>query len=97
MKINPMPDDTPKPLIDYPNHYPFKVIGLRDTGFEEFVIQLFALAWGKPVPPEAIVENQSKGAKYVALTITLELHSEDQRLSMYALIHKEKSRILYYL
>jgi uncharacterized protein len=85
-----------KPLIEYPSVYAFKVIGLRGTGFEDLMAQLFETGWGASIPPDAVVENRSKGGKYVSLTISLELPSEQVRLKIYDLIHAEK-RIVYYL
>jgi uncharacterized protein len=94
MHSNSSPPD--KPLIEYPSVYAFKVIGLRGTGFEALMAQLFETGWGAGIPPEAVVENRSKGGKYVSLTISLELPSEQVRLQIYDLIHAEK-RIVYYL
>ncbi|MEW6434641.1 MAG: DUF493 domain-containing protein [Myxococcota bacterium] len=85
-----------KPLIDYPTIYEFKVMGRREDGFEDWVRLLFGRLMGSEVSRDSISENVSKQGNYVSLRVTLYLHSEEQRQSIYAGLHKEK-RILYYL
>lgn len=86
-----------KPLIEYPTEYSFKVMGRRADGFEEFVRQLFGRALGREVSNDSIAENVSNQGNYVSLTVSVYLHSEEQRQSVYAAIHSERQRILYYL
>ncbi|HLL52482.1 MAG TPA: DUF493 domain-containing protein [Myxococcaceae bacterium] len=84
-----------KPLIEYPTSYTFKVMGTQ-AGFRQVVEALFARLMGRQLPPEALVEKPSSGGKYVSISVTVELHSEEQRRGIYAEIHQEK-RIVYYL
>jgi putative lipoic acid-binding regulatory protein len=91
------PDADPKPLITYPTVYPFKVMGRRGEGFEEFVRALISTALGSEVSNDSIVENVSNKGTYVALTVSVNLLNEEQRQSIYASLHREKQRILYYL
>lgn len=88
--------DEPKPLIEYPTVYHFKVMGRREHGFAEWVRQLFSRAMGGEVSQDSIAENVSKQGTYVSLTVSVYLLSEAQRQHVYGVIHREK-RILYYL
>jgi hypothetical protein len=87
----------PKPLVEYPTVYAFKVMGRRDDGFAAWVRQLFTELMGAEVPGEAIAENVSKEGTYVSLTVSVLLVSEAQRQTIYARLHAERPRILYYL
>jgi putative lipoic acid-binding regulatory protein len=86
----------PRPLIDYPTIYEFKVMGRREDDFEDWVRLLFGRLLGSEVSRDSIAENVSKQGNYVSLRVTLYLQSEDQRQAIYAGLHREK-RILYYL
>lgn len=85
-----------KPLIEYPTVYAFKVMGKQEHGFREFVRGVFKRALGQEVSPDSISELPSSGNKYVSLTVSVYLLSEEQRIRIYEALHKEK-RILYYL
>ena len=85
-----------KPLVEYPTVYAFKVMGKQEHGFREFARSLFHRALGQEVPLDSISEQPSSQGKYVSLTISVYLLSEEQRIRVYELLHKEK-RILYYL
>lgn len=86
----------PKPLIEYPTVYAFKVMGRREDGFEDWVRALFSRLMGSEVARDSIAENVSKQGTYISLTVSLYLTDEAQRQAIYAGIHQEK-RILYYL
>lgn len=93
------PNDPPeekKPLIEYPTLYTFKVMGLQEHGFREYVRQLFKRLMGTEISPDSISEQPSSQNKYLSVTVTVYLLSEDQRRTLYAQLHKEK-RVLYYL
>jgi len=105
-----MPEDTPgdkppdrpmdgpadKPLIQYPTVYSFKVMGLQENDFPEYVRHLFGRLMGSEVSPDSISEQPSSRGKYVSVTVSVVLLSEDQRQAIYAALHQEK-RVLYYL
>lgn len=84
-----------KPVIEYPTHYTFKVMGVQE-GFREFVLELFERLLGRALPPEAVTEQPSRKGTYVSLSVTVHLHSEEQRRGIYHGLHQEK-RIVYYL
>jgi putative lipoic acid-binding regulatory protein len=85
-----------KPLIEYPTVYTFKVMGLQEHGFGEYVRQLFKRVMGTEVSPDSISLQPSSKGKYVSVTVSVYLLSEEQRRSIYTQLHKER-RVLYYL
>ena len=88
--------DGKRPLIEYPTIYHFKVMGKREHAFGEYVRRLFSRLMGSEVSPDSISEQLSRQGRYVSLTVTVYLLSEEHRHTIYAALHKEK-RILYYL
>jgi len=90
-----MADQTPKVLIEYPSVYTFKVMG-RVEGFRELVLGLFHRTLGQEISPDSVHEQPSSAGKYVSLSVSVYLLSEDQRVRVYGAFHQEK-RILYYL
>lgn len=89
-------DDKLPPLIAYPTVYAFKVIGKQEHGFAEFVKALFRRLMGSEISPDSISELPSRGNKYISLTVSVYLLSEEQRQTIYKQLHQER-RILYYL
>ncbi|MBS1153150.1 MAG: hypothetical protein H6Q89_4848 [Myxococcaceae bacterium] len=89
------PDALP-PLIAYPTDYAFKVIGKQEHGFREYIRLLFKRLMGTDVSPDSIAELPSRQGRYISLTVTVVLLSEEQRQTIYGQLFKEK-RILYYL
>ena len=98
-----MPEDKPsggapgdKPLIQYPTIYAFKVMGLQEGDFPAHVRQLFARLLATDLSPDSVQELPSSRGKYVSVTVSVVLHSEAQRLAVYAALHQDK-RVVYYL
>jgi putative lipoic acid-binding regulatory protein len=89
-------DSEKKPLIEYPTVYAFKVMGRQEHGFRAYVQALFKRLMGKEISPDSISELPSSRNKYLSLTVSVYLLSEEQRRGIYEQLHKEK-RILYYL
>ena len=85
-----------KPLIEYPTVYAFKVMGKLEHGFAEYIRQKFSRLRGSEISNDSISENVSKQGRYVSLTVSVYLLSEEQRQTIYAEIHTDK-RIVYYL
>jgi putative lipoic acid-binding regulatory protein len=85
-----------KPLIQYPTVYTFKVLGKQEHAFREYVRQIFKRALGTEVPLDSIAERPSRLGKYLSVSVTVYLLSEEQRRAIYEQLHKEK-RVLYYL
>jgi putative lipoic acid-binding regulatory protein len=88
--------DEKKPLIEYPTVYPFKVMGLQEHGFREYVRQLFGRILGTEISPDSISDQPSKGNKYLSVTVSVYLISEEQRRRVYETLHQER-RVVYYL
>ena len=84
------------PAIEYPTVYAFKVMGKQEHGFKEYVRQLFKRLLGSEISPDSISEQPSRQGRYVSLTVSVYLLSEEQRKSIYLSLHKER-RVLYYL
>ena len=88
------------PLIEYPTTYTFKVIGKQEHGFAAYVRTLFHRILGVEISPDSMSEQPSRGEKYLSVSVTVVLLSEEQRRHVYTELHKEKQslkRILYYL
>jgi putative lipoic acid-binding regulatory protein len=91
-------EETPdrKPLITYPAVYTFKVMGRQEHGFAEYVRQLFKRLMGQEISPDSVREQPSSRGKYVSVSVSVLLLSEEQRRAVYLQLHKER-RVLYYL
>ncbi len=85
-----------KPLIEYPTVYTFKVLGKQEHGFREYVRQLFKRMMGTDVPLDSISERPSRLGRYLSVSVSVYLLSEEQRRGIYFQLQKEK-RVLYYL
>ena len=85
-----------RPLIDYPTVYTFKVMGKQEHGFREYVRGLFHRIMGQEISQDSMSEQHSRGEKYLSVSVTVVLLSEEQRRHVYTELHKER-RIVYYL
>jgi putative lipoic acid-binding regulatory protein len=89
-----IPKELPKHT--YPTDYTFKVMGKQEHGFNEYVRQLFHRVLGQEISQDSMSELPSKGARYLSVSVTVVLLSEEQRARVYEALHKDR-RILYYL
>ncbi len=85
-----------KALITYPTIYTFKVMGRQEHGFREYVRQLFKRLMGTDISNDSLSEQPSSMGKYLSVSVSVYLLSEDQRRAIYEQLHREK-RVLYYL
>ena len=85
-----------KPLIEYPAVYTFKVMGKQEHDFVEYVRTLFTRLMGKALAHDAIQEQPSSKGRYVSLSVSVHLESEEHRRSIYAELHRDE-RVIYYL
>ncbi|MGA9526389.1 MAG: DUF493 domain-containing protein [Myxococcaceae bacterium] len=90
-----VPEDK-KPLIEYPTVYTFKVMGVQAEGFADHVKQLFRRLTGNQLADESVREQPSSRGKYVSLSVSVYLLSEEQRRSIYVELHRDE-RVVYYL
>jgi hypothetical protein len=85
-----------KPLIEYPTVYTFKVMGRQESGFLEYVRDLFRAFMGTEISPDSIREQPSSKGTYVSVSVSVYLLSEEHRRSIYARL-REEQRVVYYL
>ncbi len=81
--------DLPEPLIEYPVHFPLKVIGLDEDDFEPFVVEIVR----RHVPElleENIVSRLSSGNKYRSVSFEFMAQSRAQMDSLYAELNSHK-------
>jgi hypothetical protein len=69
-------------FLDYPVRFPLKVLGNQSAQFEDIVLQLV-----KAHCPQAehieVRQRQSKGGKYIALTLTFTVYNRQQLEDIY--------------
>lgn len=73
----------PEPLVEYPIHFPLKVIGLDEDDFEPFVVEIVR----RHVPElleENIVSRLSSGNKYRSVSFEFMAQSRAQMDALYA-------------
>ena len=79
----------PEPLIEYPVHFPLKVIGLDEDDFEPFVVEIVR----RHVPElleENIVSRLSSGNKYRSVSFEFMAQSRAQMDALYAELSSHK-------
>lgn len=90
------PQDEKKPLVEYPTHYTYKVMGVQAGDFRDYVLALFTRLMGAPLAAGALSEQPSSKGKYLSINVTVYLRSEEQRRAIYAELHRDP-RVVYYL
>jgi len=74
--------ETTDSLIEYPCDFPIKVMGLNVDGFIpaiSFVARQFDPSWQE----SSIETRESKGGKYLGLTLTVHMHNREQLDELY--------------
>lgn len=69
-------------LIEYPSRFPLKVFGSQSTQFEDIVLELVKARSPKTEHFE-VTRRESKGGKYIALTVTFTVYSRKQLEDIY--------------
>ena len=76
------PGESALALLEYPNQFPLKVFGNQCDDFESVVLDLIRARC-----PQAehidVRRRSSKGGKYLALTFTFTVHSQQQLEEIY--------------
>ena len=85
-----------KPLIEYPTVYTFKVMGVQEHGFVEYVRTLFKRLMGTEISKDSIHEQPSSKGKYVSVSVSVYLLSEEHRRSIYEQLHRDERVMLYF-
>jgi uncharacterized protein len=81
--------------FSYPAEYAFKIMGLAADDFAEHALRLVA----RIVPDAAadrVTVRASSGGKYLSVTVTVLLRSEEDRVAVYRVL-KADSRVVYAL
>ena len=69
-------------LIEYPSRFPIKVMGAKVDGFVHAVSQI-ALQFDPQFDAETIELRESRGGKYLGVTITITATSREQLDELY--------------
>ena len=81
--------DDLQPVIEYPIHFPLKVIGMDEDDFEPFVVEIVR----RHVPElleENIISRLSSGDKYRSVSFEFIAESRDQMDALYAELSSHK-------
>jgi putative lipoic acid-binding regulatory protein len=78
----PPPGAEPPSLIEYPSDFPIKVMGARVDGFVE-AITAIALRFDPGFHPGRVELRESRGGKYLGITITVTATSREQLDELY--------------
>ncbi len=81
--------------FSYPAEYTLKIMGLAADDFPEHARRLVARVV-EDVPAERVTVRASAGGKYLSVTITVMLRSEEERLAIYVAL-KQDGRVVYAL
>lgn len=87
MTLTFLPGSTPEPkrtesLIEYPSQFPIKVMGLKVEGLVQ-AITLVAHQFDPVFDASTIELRESKGGKYLGITITVTAISREQLDELY--------------
>lgn len=87
MTLTFLPGSTPEPkrtesLIEYPSQFPIKVMGLKVEGLVQ-AITLIAHQFDPVFDASTIELRESKGGKYLGITITVTAISREQLDELY--------------
>jgi len=69
-------------LLDYPTPFPIKVMGRREGGFAQGVMEI-VLRHAPDFEPAAMEMRPSRQGKYLSLTVTIEARSREQLDALY--------------
>ena len=80
------PEKSSLALLEYPNRFPLKVFGRPGDEFESTVLELIRARC-----PEAehieVTRRSSRGGKYLALTLTFSVYTQQQLEEIYQDLH----------
>ncbi len=77
-----LPAESALALLEYPNRYPLKVLGKPSKDFEATVMSLVRARCPQAEHIEVRKRN-SRGGKYLALTLTFTVHTQQQLEDIY--------------
>ena len=76
------------PLFTYPTEYPIKIFGLAAADFAAHAVALVERVTGATATDQPQI-RESSGGKYHAVSFTVILTSEAQRLALYAALRAD--------
>lgn len=77
-----MQDTSHASLIEYPCHFPIKVLGVAVDGFLD-AMGLIAMRFDSNFDPCSIEQRSSKGGNYLGLTLSVYVTSREQLDEVY--------------
>ena len=78
-----MSEPESKSLLTFPCVFPIKIMGRREDGFAQSIIEI-VLRHAPDFHPETIEMRSSKNARYLSLTVTLNAKSREQLDALYS-------------
>ena len=79
-----MPSDGPeaKPLLTFPTSFPIKVMGKREEGYAQAILEV-VLRHAPDYDPATMEMRPSKAGTYLSLTVTITARSREQLDALY--------------
>ncbi|MGE0357013.1 MAG: YbeD family protein [Burkholderiales bacterium] len=79
-----MRDDEPgaKPLLTFPTAFPIKVMGRREEGYAQAILEV-VLRHAPDFDPASMEMRPSKAGTYLSLTVTINARSREQLDALY--------------
>mgnify|MGYP001215696902 FL=1 len=71
-----------KPLLDFPTAFPIKVMGRREDGYAQAILDV-VLHHAPDFDPATMEMRPSKAGTYLSLTVTITAHSREQLDALY--------------
>jgi uncharacterized protein len=72
----------PKPLLTFPTPFPIKVMGRREEGYAQAILEV-VLRHAPDFEPATMEMRPSKAGKYLSLTVTINARSREQLDALY--------------
>ena len=82
-----LPDPPRESLLTFPCVFPIKVMGRREDGFAQTVVDI-VLRHAPDFHPETIEMRSSSQGRYISLTVTLNAKSREQLDALYSELSK---------
>jgi putative lipoic acid-binding regulatory protein len=72
----------PKPLLDFPTAFPIKVMGRREEGYAQSILEV-VMRHAPDFDPATMEMRPSKAGTYLSLTVTITARSREQLDALY--------------
>ena len=74
--------ETGQSLLEFPTPFPIKIMGRREGGFAQSVMEI-VLKHAPDFQPATMEMRPSRQGKYISLTVTIEARSREQLDALY--------------